>query len=113
MGKVLSISSQQMKNAANALLRSGMRYKDVLLVAKRHPRVLTLEPQQLRDVMNVFKVRCFLRKSDLKPFILRIPGLLSMDAASLAEKVEYLYSNLEGNVSLLRKWPAYLTYDLD
>ncbi len=111
--KVLSISSQQMKNAANALLRSGMRYKDVLLVAKRHPRVLTLEPQQLRDVMNVFKVRCFLRKSDLKPFILRLPGLLSMDAASLAEKVEYLYSNLEGNVSLLRKWPAYLTYDLD
>ncbi len=111
--KVLSISSQQMKNAANTLLRSGMRYKDVLLVAKRHPRVLTVESQQLKDVMNFFKVKCFLRKSDLKPFILRLPSILSMDATQLAEKVEYLYDNLEGDVSLLRKWPTYLTYDLD
>ena len=63
--------------------------------------------------MNVFKVKCGLRKSDLRPFILRLPGVLSMDAMKLAEKIEYLYDNLDGDVSHLRKFPTYLTYDLD
>ena len=111
--KVLSIPSQQMKNAANALLRSGMRYKDVLLVAKRHPRILTVSPTQLREVMTFFKVKCGLRKSDLKAFIVRTPEFLSMDASDMADKVEYLYTNLEADVSVLRKWPLYLTYDLN
>lgn len=111
--KVLSTESQQMKNAANALLRSGMRRKDVIQLAKRHPTILSTSPQQLRDVMNFFKVKCGLRKSDLMSFFLRIPSIVHMDVASLYEKVEYLYANLGGNVHMLRRWPLYLTYDLD
>jgi hypothetical protein len=111
--KVLSTESQQMKNAANALLRSGMRRKDVIQLAKRHPTILSTNPQQLRDIMTFFKVKCGLRKSDLMSFFLRIPSIVSMDVASLYDKVEYLYANLGGNVHMLRRWPLYLTYDLD
>lgn len=111
--KVLSTESQQMKNAANALLRSGMRRNDVIQLAKRHPTILSTSPQQLREIMNFFKVKCGLRKSDLMHFFLRLPSIVNMNVAVLYDKVEYLYANLGGNVHSLRKWPKYLAYDLD
>ena len=110
---ILSIEYQQMRRSANTLLRSGIRKKDVIELAKRYPQILNVKDNQLGPLINWLKTKCFMKKSDVKTMILRFPAIVELSADDIETKVDYLYKILKGTPRLLTSFPRYLSYDLD
>jgi hypothetical protein len=102
-----------MRLAGNALRAAGLRRADVVLLAKRFPPVLGRSPGELQALIVFLKVYCGLRKADLVPFLVRYPAALGENVSDLRPKVDYLYQSLNGSPSMLRRFPSYLSFDLD
>ena len=102
-----------MRSAANALRRCGMRRADVVLLARRHPPLLARSAADLLALCQFLRADAGVRASELVPFLLKLPAILSADARDLKPKVEYLKRTMGGSTALLKRTPSYLSFDLD
>ena len=110
---VLSIEYEQMRSAANALLRAGVMRRDVVQLAKRYPPILGKNADDLAALISFFKATCGLRRSEIAPFVLRNPSVVHAKVENLQSKMHYLIDNLGGSHAMLRKFPPYFALDLD
>jgi hypothetical protein len=53
------------------------------------------------------------RHAELVPILLKYPAMLSADVGELRAKVEYLKLNVRGTPAMLKRYPLYLSFDLD
>ena len=102
-----------MRSAANALRRCGMRRADVVLLARRHPPLLARSAADLQALCQFLRTDAGVRASELVPFLLKLPAILSADARDLKPKVDYLKRTMGGSTALLKRTPSYLSFDLD
>jgi mTERF len=102
-----------MRAAGNALRSAGLRRFEVLQVARRHPPVLARDPTQLVYLVSFLRYHCGLNRGDLLPFLNRYPAVLGADVEDIEPKVEYLFQSLGGSQEMLRRFPAFLSFDLE
>ena len=50
---------------------------------------------------------------DLFPFLHRYPAVLGADVKEIEPKVDYLFQTLGGSQEMLRRFPSYLSFDLE
>ena len=110
---LLSIDHQQMRAAGNALRAAGMRRWEVLQLARRHPPVLGRDPVALVNLVSFLRFHCGMKKADLLAFLNRYPAVLAADVEDIEPKVNYLFQSLGGTQQMLRRYPAFLSFDLD
>eukprot|EP00596_Hydrurales_sp_CCMP1899_P008451 CAMPEP_0119041926 /NCGR_PEP_ID=MMETSP1177-20130426/14213_1 /TAXON_ID=2985 /ORGANISM="Ochromonas sp, Strain CCMP1899" /LENGTH=640 /DNA_ID=CAMNT_0007008357 /DNA_START=219 /DNA_END=2141 /DNA_ORIENTATION=- len=110
---VLSINHKQMRAAGNALRTSGLAKSEVLLLTRRHPPVLGKNPDLLINLISFLRYNCGLSKSDLLPFFNGCPSVLGADIEDIEPKVDYLFQSLGGSQEMLRRFPSFLSYDLE
>ena len=65
------------------------------------------------NLIYFLKSYCGFRKSDIAPSLTRNPCLMSADLDSMKVKVDYLYQSIGGTSMMLRRYPAYLSHDLE
>lgn len=104
---------RQMRSACNALRRVGLRRSDVVQLARRHPPLLRRPASDLQNLCMFLKLHVGVRKAELVPFIIRYPAILSAEIDDLLPKVQYLKEAMRGTPSMLKKFPAYFSFDLD
>jgi hypothetical protein len=110
---VLSIDYQQMRAAGNALRKAGMRRWEVLQIARRYPPVLGRDPTTLLSLVSFLRFYCGMKKADLLYFLNKYPAVLAAKVEDIEPKVEYLFQSLGGSQEMLRRFPAFLSFDLE
>ena len=50
---------------------------------------------------------------DLLPFLYRYPAVLGAEVRDIEPKVEYLFQTLGGSQEMLRRFPSFLSFDLE
>ena len=110
---VLSIDYQRMRAAGNALRKAGMRRWEVLQIARRHPPVLGRDPAALLNLVSFLRFYCGMKKADLLYFLNKYPAVLAANVEDIEPKVEYLFQSLGGSQEMLRRFPAFLSFDLE
>ena len=53
------------------------------------------------------------QQADLLPFLYRYPAVLGAEVRDIEPKVEYLFQTLGGSQEMLRRFPSFLSYDLE
>lgn len=104
---------RQMRSACNALRSAGLRRSDVVTLARRHPPLLSRPAEELKNLCLFLKVHVGVRKAELVPFFIKYPAILSADVADLLPKLEYLQQAMRGTPAMLKKFPAYFSFELD
>jgi hypothetical protein len=110
---IMACSFQQMLDVEMALLRVGVRRRDLPHLIHKHPTILKCHPKDIYTVISFLQYNCGLRKFEAIQFVLRFPSILEQSIESLEPKVDYLFQSLGGTPSMLRQHPAYLSFDLD
>jgi mTERF len=52
-------------------------------------------------------------QADLQPFLFKYPALLGADLAAIEPKANYLFVSLGGSQEMLRRFPSFLSFDLE
>lgn len=102
-----------MRSACNALRSAGLRRSDVVTLARRHPPLLSRPAGELKNLCLFLKVHVGVRKAELVPFFIKYPAILSADVTDLMPKLEYLQQAMRGTPAMLKKFPAYFSFELD
>lgn len=121
-----------MKEVCNCLRANGLTRSEIGYLIRTYPSLLSKSAETLQDILFFLKSYCGFRKVSLKiknvfrwfnelfpsqadfvPALSKFPNLLSVEVESLKPKVDFLYQSLGGSALMLRKFPGYLTYDLD
>jgi hypothetical protein len=90
-----------------------MRRWEVLQIARRHPPVLGRDPTALVHLISFLRYHCGMKKADLLYFLNKYPAVLAAKVEDIEPKVEYLFQSLGGSQEMLRRFPAFFSFDLD
>ena len=52
-------------------------------------------------------------KADLVPFLFKYPAVLGAEVKDIEPKVDYLFQTLGGSQEMLRRFPSFLSFDLE
>lgn len=102
-----------MRAAANALRENGLKRREVIYLSKRYPPLLSRSSTDIKNALTFFRYQCGLQKDDVMPFISRYPAVLGLAVTDLQAKVTYLYQSLGGTPGMVKKFPAFFSFDLD
>ena len=102
-----------MRSAGNTLRAAGMGRSDVVALARRHPPLLSRRGEDLQELCSFLRSDVGVRHAELVPILLKYPAMLSADVGELRAKVEYLKLNVRGTPAMLKRYPLYLSFDLD
>lgn len=102
-----------MRSAGNTLRAAGMGRSDVVALARRHPPLLSRRGQDLQELCSFLRSDVGVRRAELVPILLKYPAMLSADVGELRARVEYLKLTVRGTPAMLKRYPLYLSFDLD
>eukprot|EP00601_Ochromonadales_sp_CCMP2298_P023863 CAMPEP_0173288148 /NCGR_PEP_ID=MMETSP1143-20121109/10243_1 /TAXON_ID=483371 /ORGANISM="non described non described, Strain CCMP2298" /LENGTH=276 /DNA_ID=CAMNT_0014226855 /DNA_START=190 /DNA_END=1020 /DNA_ORIENTATION=- len=110
---VLSVQTSQMQDVVAALTGEGLSHWEVVRLLRLNPALLSKPPAALRGSIFFFTQYCGLRNAELFPFLQKNSAILGADMATLMPKKDYLYKSLGGTPAMLKRCPAFLSYDLE
>jgi len=102
-----------MRAVGNSMRAGGLKRSDIVYLIRRYPATLERSPELLQNLLIFLVSYCGFRKIDIVPFLSKYPSLLVADIDELQPKVDYLYQSLGGTPATLRRFPAYLSYNLE
>jgi hypothetical protein len=102
-----------MQDVVAALTGEGLNHWEVVKLLRLNPALLSKPPAALRGSIFFFTQYCGLRNAELFPFLQKNSAILGADMATLMPKKDYLYKSLGGTPAMLKRCPAFLSYDLE